>query len=163
MVKQTMVYPYKRMILKDENDTACNMDESQKLYAKWKKSNTIKPTYGMILFMWHSREDHSRVIKKADQWFLGARREGKKLPKGHEQLSGVMEMICIFIVVLVTCLTRLSKFTKLYTLNAWVLLYINYSLLQYSCLGNSMDGGSLVGCSPWGHRVGHDWQTNTHS
>ena len=78
-----VVYPYNRMILKDENewntDTLCNMNESQKLYAKWKKSNIIKPTYCMILFMWHSREDHSRVIKKADQWFLGARREGKKL------------------------------------------------------------------------------------
>ena len=25
------------------------------------------------------------------------------------------------------------------------------SPLQYSCLENPMDGGSLVGCSPWGH------------
>ena len=23
--------------------------------------------------------------------------------------------------------------------------------LQYSCLENPMDGGALVGCSPWGH------------
>lgn len=40
---------------------------------------------------------------KAAQWFLGARGEGKNLTaKGHEELSGVMEMICIFIVVVVT-------------------------------------------------------------
>ena len=159
MVKQMVVYPNNRMILKDENDTACNMDESQKLYAKWKKSNTINPTYSMILFMWHSTEDHSRVIKKADQWFLGARREGKKLAKGHGQLSGVMEMICIFIVVLVTCLTRLSKFTKPYTLNAWVLLYINYSLLQYSCLGNAVDGGEPGGLQPLGSQS-RKWLTD---
>ena len=32
---------------------------------------------------------------------------------------------------------------------------VNYSShgtpLQYSCLENPMDGGALVGCSPWGH------------
>ena len=26
----------------------------------------------------------------------------------------------------------------------------NGTPLQYSCLENPMDGGSLVGCSPWG-------------
>ena len=28
----------------------------------------------------------------------------------------------------------------------------NGNLLQYSCLGNPMDGGAPVGYSPWGHR-----------
>ena len=28
----------------------------------------------------------------------------------------------------------------------------NGNLLQYSCLENPMD---ILGCSPWGHRVGH--------
>ena len=32
--------------------------------------------------------------------------------------------------------------------------------LQYSCLENSMDGRSLVGYSPWGLRVRHDWATS---
>ena len=27
----------------------------------------------------------------------------------------------------------------------------NGNPLQYSCLENLMDGGALVGCSPWGH------------
>jgi len=31
--------------------------------------------------------------------------------------------------------------------------------LQYSCLENPHGQRSLVGCSPWGHRVGHDWET----
>ena len=30
---------------------------------------------------------------------------------------------------------------------------------QYSCLENPYGQRSLVGCSPWGHRVGHDWAT----
>ena len=34
---------------------------------------------------------------------------------------------------------------------------------QYSCLENSMDKRSLAGYSPWGHRVGHNWVTNTHT
>ena len=30
--------------------------------------------------------------------------------------------------------------------------------LQYSCLQKSMDrGATVVGYSPWGHKVGHDW------
>ena len=29
--------------------------------------------------------------------------------------------------------------------------------LQYSCLENPHGQESLVGCSPWGHRVRHDW------
>ena len=33
--------------------------------------------------------------------------------------------------------------------------------LQYSCLENPLRQRSLVGYSPWGHRVGHDWTTNT--
>ena len=34
--------------------------------------------------------------------------------------------------------------------------------LHYSCLENSMDRErSLAGYSPWGCRVGHDWETNT--
>ena len=33
----------------------------------------------------------------------------------------------------------------------------NGTPLQYSCLENPMDGGALVGYSPWGcKRVGHD-------
>ena len=28
----------------------------------------------------------------------------------------------------------------------------NGNPLQYSCLGNPMDRGSLVGCSPWGRK-----------
>ena len=28
--------------------------------------------------------------------------------------------------------------------------------LQYSCLENPRDGGALVGCRLWGHRVGHN-------
>ena len=32
-------------------------------------------------------------------------------------------------------------------------------LLQYSCLENPHGERSLVGYSPWGHRVGHDWVT----
>ena len=45
--------------------------------------------------------------------------------------------------------------------------------LQYSCLGNPMDRGtlprkshgqrSLEGYSPWGHRVRHDWATTSHT
>ena len=31
------------------------------------------------------------------------------------------------------------------------------NLLQYSCLENSHEQRSLAGCSPLGHRVGHDW------
>ena len=31
--------------------------------------------------------------------------------------------------------------------------------LQYSCLENSHRQRSLVGCSPWGRRVGHNWTT----
>ena len=31
--------------------------------------------------------------------------------------------------------------------------------LQYSCLENLHGQSSLVGYSPWGHRVGHDWMT----
>ena len=31
--------------------------------------------------------------------------------------------------------------------------------LQYSCLENPYGQNSLVGCSPWGCRVGHDWVT----
>ena len=27
--------------------------------------------------------------------------------------------------------------------------------------GESHGQRSLAGCSPWGHRVGHDWATNT--
>ena len=27
----------------------------------------------------------------------------------------------------------------------------NGNPLQYSCLGNPIDRGALVGCSPWGH------------
>ena len=34
--------------------------------------------------------------------------------------------------------------------------------LQYSCLENSIDRRSLVGCSSWGGRVGHDW-AHTHT
>ena len=32
--------------------------------------------------------------------------------------------------------------------------------LQYSCLENSMDGGTWLGYSPWGLRVRHDWVTS---
>ena len=33
----------------------------------------------------------------------------------------------------------------------------NGNPLQYPCLENIMDRGAWwVGCSPWGHRVGHD-------
>ena len=33
----------------------------------------------------------------------------------------------------------------------------NGTPVQYSCLENPMDGGALVGCSPWGHkRIGHN-------
>ena len=32
--------------------------------------------------------------------------------------------------------------------------------LQYSCLENPMDKGAWW--APWGHRVRHDWMTNTH-
>ena len=35
----------------------------------------------------------------------------------------------------------------------------NSNLLQYSCLGNSMDQRSLAGYSPRGGRVGHDLVT----
>ena len=31
-----------------------------------------------------------------------------------------------------------------------------------SCLGNPHGQRSTVGCSPWGHRVGHDWATWAH-
>ena len=31
--------------------------------------------------------------------------------------------------------------------------------LQYSCQENPHGQRSPVGCSPWGHRVGHDWTT----
>ena len=31
-----------------------------------------------------------------------------------------------------------------------------------SCLGNPHGQMSTVGCSPWGHRVGHDWATWAH-
>ena len=34
--------------------------------------------------------------------------------------------------------------------------------LHYSFLGNSMGKRSLLGYSSWGHRVEHDWVTNTH-
>ena len=34
------------------------------------------------------------------------------------------------------------------------------NLLQYSCLENLYEQRSLAGCSPLGHRVGHDWATN---
>ena len=37
----------------------------------------------------------------------------------------------------------------------------NSNLLRYSCLENPMDQRSLVGYSPWGFRVEHDWLTNT--
>ena len=37
----------------------------------------------------------------------------------------------------------------------------NGNPLQYPCLEKSNGHKSLVGCSPWGHRVGHDWATNT--
>lgn len=54
------------------------------------------------------------ILEKADQWFLRARGEGKKLTaKGHEDFSGVMEVMCIFIVVLATCLIHLSKSIKM--------------------------------------------------
>ena len=33
----------------------------------------------------------------------------------------------------------------------------NGNPLQYSCLENPRDRGSLVGCHLWGHTVGHDW------
>ena len=33
------------------------------------------------------------------------------------------------------------------------------NLLQYSCLENTHEQGSLAGCSPLGHRVRHDWPT----
>ena len=33
------------------------------------------------------------------------------------------------------------------------------SPLQYSCLENPHRQGSLVGSTPWSHRVGHDWVT----
>ena len=36
----------------------------------------------------------------------------------------------------------------------------NGTPLQYSCLENPMDRGSLVGCSPWGCWVRHDWATS---
>ena len=36
----------------------------------------------------------------------------------------------------------------------------NGTPLQYSCLETPMDGGALVGCSPWGHWVGHNWATS---
>ena len=35
--------------------------------------------------------------------------------------------------------------------------------VQYSCLENHHGQKSLVGCSPWGRRVGDDWVTNTHN
>lgn len=73
------------------------------------RSQTPRTIYCIIPFIWHSREDNTLVIKAA-QWFLGARGEGKNLTaKGHEELSGVMEMICIFIVVVVTWLYTLVK------------------------------------------------------
>lgn len=73
------------------------------------RSQTPKITYCMIPFLWHSRGDNTVVIQAA-QWFLGARHEGKNLTvKGQEELSGVMEMICIFIVVVVTWLYTLIK------------------------------------------------------
>ena len=31
-------------------------------------------------------------------------------------------------------------------------IFGNGTLLQYSCLENPMDGGSLEGCSPWGRK-----------
>ena len=37
----------------------------------------------------------------------------------------------------------------------------NGNPLQYPCLENLMER-SLVGCSPWGRRVRHDWATNTY-
>ena len=33
----------------------------------------------------------------------------------------------------------------------------NGNPLQYSCLENPRDGGSLVGCHLWARRVGHNW------
>ena len=35
--------------------------------------------------------------------------------------------------------------------------------LQYSCLENFIDRGAWQTYSPWGHRVGHNWATNTTS
>lgn len=122
------------MILKNKKeskiDTCHNMDESQMLDDKWKKSNTKDCC--VIPFTWHSREDNTLVIKAA-QWFLGARGEGKNLTaKGHEELSGVMEMICIFFVVVVTWLYTLVKIHQaVCTLKMCeLLLYINYTLIK---------------------------------
>ena len=39
----------------------------------------------------------------------------------------------------------------------------NSNPLQYSCLGNPVDRGAWQAYSPCGHRVGHDWVTNTFS
>ena len=36
----------------------------------------------------------------------------------------------------------------------------NGNPLQYSCLEKSHGRRSLVGCSPWGCRVGHNWTTS---
>ena len=36
----------------------------------------------------------------------------------------------------------------------------NGTPLQYSCLEKSHGRRSLVGCSPWGHWVRHDWMTS---
>ena len=36
----------------------------------------------------------------------------------------------------------------------------NNNPFQYSCLENPQGQRSLVGCSPWDHRVGHDWATD---
>ena len=36
----------------------------------------------------------------------------------------------------------------------------NGNPLQYSCLEKSHGWRSLVGCSPWGRWVGHDWATS---
>ena len=37
----------------------------------------------------------------------------------------------------------------------------NGNPLQYSCLENPHGQWSLVGSSPWGRRVGHDWAKHT--
>ena len=152
-----VVYPYNRMILKDENewntDTLCNMNESQKLYAKWKKSNIIKPTYCMILFMWHSREDHSRVIKKADQWFLGARREGKKLTAkrawGTFWCDGNDLYLYCGVGYMPYTLVKIHQIVHFKCLSLTVYkLYLTPVFLP----GKFHGQGSLVGCSPWGHK-----------
>ena len=137
----------------------------------------LVPDWGPWHFLWTMRFESGRAIRRV---FHSPKQKTMNMHYGNEKSGQDWEHLCLgagiyliwYVLDPITLIFPVAQTVKnlLVMQESWVrsldwedpLEKGMANLLQYSCLENPMDRGTWW-VIVWGHRVGHDWASNTNT